>query len=251
MFAGLAVAAAVFFVLPVVGLLVHSPWSQAWTQLHRRVSLDALRLSLVASIGALVLSFLFGMPLAWVLSRAGVPARRVVRGLVLLPMVLPPVVAGIGLFTALGRRGILGGILARLGVSLAFTPAATIIAAAFVSAPFLIVVLEAAFSSVDRRLEDAAATLGATRARILARITFPAVRPSLWAGGALCWARALGEFGATITFAGNLEGRTQTLPLAVYQELQTNPDAAIMLSVLLLAVSLAVLVALRGNIRLR
>jgi molybdate transport system permease protein len=245
-----AVAVA-FFLIPLAGLIARAPWSNALHELRAPATIDALRLSLFVSFCSLGLSLLFGLPLAWVLATKTFPGRRLVRGLVLVPMVLPPVVGGVGLLTAFARFGLLGSMLARLGISLPFTAAGAVVAATFVSAPFLVVVLEAGFSSVDHRLEDAAATFGATRARILRTVTLPAMLPALSAGAALCWARALGEFGATITFNGNIEGRTQTLPLDVYQTLQTNFYGAITLSLLLLAVALVVLVALRGNIRFR
>ena len=251
----IAVVAAVsvaFFVLPLIGLAARAPWSDAWEALGSRTTLNALRLSLVVSITALVITVLFGTPLAYVLARADFPGRRLVRGLVILPMVLPPVVAGVGLLTALGRRGILGSFLLDLGVSLPFTTAAAALAAAFVAAPFYVVTLEAGFRSVDERLENAAATLGASRATILRTITLPAVMPSIAAGATLCWARALGEFGATILFAGNLEGRTQTAPLAIYQDIQRGDfGGAILLSLVLFTISLTVLVALRGRVSVR
>jgi molybdate transport system permease protein len=247
----LALIAATFFLLPLAGLIAHAPWSNAIRELTSPATLDALRLSLVVSFSSLVLSFVFGLPLAWLLSRKRFPGRRLLRGLVLVPMVLPPVVGGVGLLTAFARFGLLGDTLARIGITLPFTPAGAVIAATFVSSPFLIVVLEGGFSSVDQRLEGAAATLGASRVRILRTVTLPAMWPAVSAGAALCWARALGEFGATITFNGNIQGRTQTLPLDVYQTLQTNFDGAITLSLLLLAVALLILISLRGNLRVR
>ncbi|CAN5599244.1 ABC transporter permease [soil metagenome] len=248
----LSIAAAAFFVLPLIGLAARAPWGEAWDRLRQPEVIDALRLSLVVSSSALLISLVLGAPLAYVLARERFPGRRLLRGLVVLPMVLPPVVAGVGLLTALGRRGILGGALGSLGVSLPFTTAAAAIAAAFVAAPFLVVTLEAGFVSVDRRLEEAAATLGASRLVIFRTVTLPAVAPSLAAGATLCWARALGEFGATIIFAGNLSGRTQTGPLAIYQELQTGEfDGAILLSLVLFVVSLSVLIALRARITVR
>ena len=248
----LAAAAVAFFLFPLVGLALEAPWAEAWDRLRQPEILDALRLSVVVSMAALALAIAFGAPLAWVLAYVSFPGKRLLRGLTLLPMVLPPVVAGVGLLMALGRRGILGGVLSEFGVSLPFTTPAAAIAAAFVSAPFLVVTLEAGFRSVDRGLEDAASTLGASRWMILRTVTLPAVRPSLVAGATLCWARALGEFGATIIFAGNLRGVTQTGPLAVYEELQTgDPGGAILLSLVLLLISLIVLVALRGRVSLR
>ncbi|MFN2489521.1 MAG: ABC transporter permease [Actinomycetota bacterium] len=248
----LAALAAAFFVLPLVGLALRAPWSDAWVRLTEPEILDSLRLSLVVSVAALMLALLLGAPLAWVLARTTFPGRRLLRGLVLLPMVLPPVVAGVGLLSALGRRGLLGSLLEGLGVSLPFTTAAAAIAAAFVGAPFLVVTLEAGLRVAGTRLEDAAATLGASRFTIMRTVTLPAVAPSLAAGATLCWARALGEFGATIVFAGNLRGTTQTGPLAVYEELQTGDVAgAVLLSLLLLVASLGVLIALRERLSLR
>jgi molybdate transport system permease protein len=203
----------------------------------------------VVSLSALALALILGVPLAWALARGRWPGRRVVRAIVVLPMVLPPVVAGVGLLTALGRRGLIGGALLGLGISLPFTTAAAVVAAAFVGAPFLVVTLEAAFRSADTRLEDAAATLGASRLTIFRTITLPATAPALVAGSTLCWARALGEFGATIVFAGNLAGTTQTAPLAIYQELQTGDfGGAVLLSLMLFVVSLTVLVALHTRV---
>jgi molybdate transport system permease protein len=248
----LAVLAAVavgFFALPLAGLVVRAPWREAWDQLTRPETLAALRLSLLVSLSALALSLVLGAPLAWALARAGWPGRRAVRAIVVLPMVLPPVVAGVGLLTALGRRGLAGGALQALGVSLPFTTAAAVVAAAFVAAPFLVVTLEAGLRAVDTRLEDAAATLGASRLMIFRSVTLPAAAPALVAGSTLCWARALGEFGATIVFAGNLAGTTQTAPLAIYQELQTGDfGGAVLLSLMLFSVSLTVLVALRTRV---
>ncbi|MFV8750413.1 molybdate ABC transporter permease subunit [Nannocystaceae bacterium ST9] len=236
------------FVLPVIGLLWRAPLAELGTLLARDVVMQALGLSLVVSLAALLLSLLLGFPLAWLLARFEFPGRRLIRALVTLPMVLPPVVAGVALLGVFGRRGLFGPLLSSLGVELAFTTAGAVLAATFVAAPFLIITLEAALERVDRRLEDAAATLGATRLRILWTVTLPAIRPSLLAGMALCWARALGEFGATITFAGNYPGRTQTMPLAVYEAMQSDPDGALAISLVLLAVSLALLFALRGQL---
>jgi molybdate transport system permease protein len=244
----LALAGLGFFALPLIGLLGRAPLAQLGELLRSPAVGEALRLSVVVSVAAVALSLLLGFPLAWLLARFDFPGRRVVRALVALPMVLPPVVAGVALLAALGRRGLLGGVLDSLGIQLAFTTAGAVLAATFVAAPFLIMTCEAALANVDRRLEDAAATLGATRLRILWTVTLPTIRPSLLAGLALCWARALGEFGATITFAGNYQGRTQTMPLAVYEALQSDYDGAVLLSLILLAVSLAVLIGLRGRL---
>jgi molybdate transport system permease protein len=209
----------------------------------------ALRLSLECSVAAVALSLLLGVPLAWMLARVHFPGRPLVRALVTLPMVLPPVVGGVALLLAFGRRGFVGEALERLtGLTLPFTTAGAVLAEAFVAMPFLVVAVEAGLRQVDRRYEEAAATLGAGPWTRFWRVTLPLVAPSLGAGAALCWARALGEFGATITFAGNFPGKTQTMPLAVYIALETNPDGAVALSVILLVVSLVVLVGLRHRL---
>ncbi|MFA9431446.1 ABC transporter permease [Egicoccus sp. AB-alg2] len=236
------------FLLPLAGLLLRTPWPTLGNLLTEPRVLQALRLSLVTSLVSLVLSVLLGVPLAWLLARTDFPGKRLLRALCILPMVLPPVVGGVALLTAFGRRGVLGAPLERLtGVTLPFTTAGVVLAVTFVSMPFLIVTVEAGFRSVDRRYEDAAATLGASRWTVLRRVTLPLLAPSLLAGMALAWARALGEFGASITFAGNLPGRTQTVPLAVYLELERDADTAIALSLVLLVVSVGVLVALRDR----
>jgi molybdate transport system permease protein len=233
-------------VLPIAGLLARASWSQLARDLASPEVLAALRLSLACSLAATALALPLGIPLAWILAKGRPRGRRWLRALVTLPMVLPPVVGGVALLFAFGRRGLVGRFLdEQLGVSLPFTTAAVVLAEAFVAMPFLVAAAEAGFRQVDRRLEEAAATLGASRLHVLARVTLPLALPSLAAGAVLCWARALGEFGATITFAGNLPGVTQTLPLAVYVALETRPEAAIALSLILLALSLAVLAALR------
>jgi len=245
---GLGVVALALLLLPLAGLLARTPWTRLGLLLTDPAALTALRLSLVSSLAALALSIILGLPLALVFARYDFPGKALLRALAVLPMVLPPVVGGVGLLAAFGRRGFVGGPLAELtGVTIPFTPAAVVLAATFVSMPFLIVTVESGLRLLDRRYEDAAATLGASRWTILRRVVLPLLVPSLAAGMALCWARALGEFGATITFAGNMPGRTQTMPLAVYLELEHNPDVAYLLSVTLLAVSVAVLVALRDR----
>jgi molybdate transport system permease protein len=244
----LAWVAVAFFALPLVGLVGLAPWSSAGESLLSPRVVQAMGLSLAAATTAALLGLALAFPLAWVLARARVPGRRWLRGLVMLPMVLPPVVAGVGLLTAFGRRGLLGGALEAAGISIPFTTAAVVLAATFVSAPFLVVTLEAGLAGLDQKLEDAAATLGASDARILWTVVLPGLKPSVVAGMALAWTRALGEFGATITFAGNLRGRTQTMPLAVYELLQTDPAAAVALSVVLLAICLITVVVLRGGL---
>jgi molybdate transport system permease protein len=243
-----ALAGLAFLVLPLVGLLFRAPWSTLGTRLTHPAILDALRLSLVCATLATGLCLLVGVPLAWMLARAAFPGRRLVRALVTVPLVLPPVVGGVALLLALGRNGLAGQWLYRWsGVSLPFTTAGVVVAEAFVALPFLVISVEGALRAADLRYEDAAATLGASRWTIFRRVTLPLIAPGIGAGSVLCWARALGEFGATITFAGNFPGRTQTMPLAVYLALESDPQSAIVLSLVLLAVSVVVLAGLRGR----
>ncbi|HEY0638968.1 MAG TPA: ABC transporter permease [Pseudonocardiaceae bacterium] len=235
-----------FLTLPLAGLLLRTPWAGLPARLAEPAVLEALRLSLLCASLATVLCLLTGVPLAWLLARAEFPGRRLVRALVTVPLVLPPVVGGVALLLVFGRRGVLGQYLQDwFGVSLPFTTAGVVVAEAFVAMPFLVIAVEGALRGADRRYEEAAATLGASRWLTFRRVTLPMVAPGVAAGTVLCWARALGEFGATITFAGNFPGETRTMPLAVYLALETDPPAATVLSVLLLVVSVAVLVSLR------
>jgi molybdate transport system permease protein len=237
-----------FLALPLLGLLEQTPWRHLAAELNSPLVREALRLSLACSLGAVAVSLLLGVPLAFLLARVDFPGRNLVRAMTTLPMVLPPVVGGVALLLAFGRRGLAGQWLDRaFGITLPFTTTGAILAEAFVAMPFLVITCEAGLRAMDRRFEDAAATLGAGRWTTFRRVTLPLIGPSLGAGAALCWARALGEFGATITFAGNLPGTTQTMPLAVYLALESDLQAAIALSLVLLAVSLAVLIVLRDR----
>ncbi len=243
-----AAVAVAFFLLPLLGLLRRVEWSSLLDDLSSPDARSAIRLSLVCSLSATGLSVLFGLPLAWVLARVPFRGRSFVRGLVLLPLVLPPVVGGVALLSAFSRRGLVGSWLYDwFGVQLTFTTAGAILAETFVALPFFVITVEAGLRSTDRRYEDAATTLGAGGGGAFRRVTLPLVAPSVVAGAVLAWARALGEFGATITFAGNIVGRTQTLPLAVYLQLESRPEAAVALSLVLLVVSLTVIVALRDR----
>ena len=236
------------FMVPVLGLLVRTPWRGLLSLLAAEMVVDALRLSVLSSVAAAAISLTLGVPLAWILARSELPGRSVVRGLVLLPLVLPPVVGGAVLLFALGRRGILGAPIERVtGLTLPFTTWGVILAVSFVAMPLMVITVEGALRNLDPGYERAAETLGAGRWTVLRRVTLPMIAPSLVAGTALTWARALGEFGATLTFAGNLQGRTQTLPLAVFVALESDRDTAIALSLLMVAVSLAVLIALRDH----
>jgi molybdate transport system permease protein len=213
-----ALIAIAFLVLPLIGLLIRAPWGH------------------------------LGVPLAWVLARTSFPGQRLLRALVTLPLVLPPVVGGVALLLAFGRTGFVGRLLdSWFGLTIPFTPIAVVMAETFVAMPFLIITVEGALRSADQGFEEAAATLGAKRMTVFRRVTLPLVAPSLGAGAVLCWARALGEFGATITFAGSFPGQTETMPIAVYYALENDPDAAIALSLVLLLVSIVVLVSLRDH----
>jgi molybdate transport system permease protein len=241
-----ALVGVVFLLLPMAALLIRTPWDEFLGQLTSPAILDALRLSLVTSLSALVVVFLLGVPLAWALARVEFPGRSVVRALVIVPLVLPPVVAGVALLSAFGRRGILGEPLDQaFGITIPFTTTAVVIAHAFVALPFFVLSLEGALRATNREYDVVAATLGASRWTIFRTVSMPLARSGLLAGLVLAWARALGEFGATITFAGNYPGTTRTLPNAIYTALQVSPDAALVISVILMFVSVAVLALLR------
>ncbi|MFE8936236.1 ABC transporter permease [Streptomyces sp. NPDC007872] len=243
-----ALAAVAFLALPLIGILVRTEWGGLPGHLTAPGTVRALKLSLLVSFWALGLSLLLGVPLAWLLARVSFPGKAVVRSLVLLPMVLPPTVGGVALLLAFGRRGLLGPWLeGTFGVTLPFHTSGAVIAATFVAMPFLVISLEGALGGLRPRYEETAASLGAPPVRVFFTVTLPMVAPGVLAGAALTWARALGEFGATITFAGNLPGTTQTLPLQVYLLLQDEPEAATSVSLLLLAIAMGVLVALRGR----
>jgi molybdate transport system permease protein len=243
-----ALIGVLLLVVPLVGLLVRAPWDGLARILGTEEVLDALWLSLFSATTAMLVSLVLGVPLAWVLARSTMPGLRLLRALVTLPLVLPPVVGGVALLLVLGRNGLVGQYLdSWFGITLPFTTAAVVIAETFVAMPFLVIAVEGAFRSADQGYDEAAATLGASRLTVFRRVTLPLIRPALVAGSVLCWARALGEFGATITFAGNLSGVTRTMPLEVYLAMETDPDAAVALSLVLLAVSVGVLFALRGR----
>ncbi|MFD6225475.1 ABC transporter permease [Streptomyces sp. NPDC060232] len=234
--------------MPLIGILVRTPWGELGEHLGSPGVVEALKLSLLVSLWALGLSLLLGVPLAWLLARVEFRGKALVRSLVLLPMVLPPTVGGVALLLGFGRRGLLGPWLEdSFGITLPFHTSGAVVAATFVAMPFLIISLEGALGGLKQSYEETAASLGASPVRVFFTVTLPMVAPGLVAGAALTWARALGEFGATITFAGNLPGTTQTLPLQVYLLLQDQPEAATSVSLLLLAIAMAVLIALRGR----
>lgn len=243
--AGLAV---VFFTLPFAGLLWRAPWSDLADVIREDSVRRALWLSIQTSVLATIVAVVLGVPLAWVLARVDFRFRNIVRALATLSMVLPPVVGGVALFFSFGRRGLFGQYLYDwFGIRLPFTTAGVVVAQAFVAMPFLVLTVESAFRQFDLRYEDAARSLGADRWYAFRRITLPTIRPAIVAGLVLAWARALGEFGATITFAGNLPGTTQTMPLATYIALESDPGAALILSIVLIVVSFGVLIGLRDR----
>jgi molybdate transport system permease protein len=210
---------------------------------------QALWLSVRCATAATALSLLLGIPLAWVLARTHVPGRRLLRGLVTVPLVLPPVVGGVALLLAFGRRGVVGRFLVEAGAVPAFTTWGVVLAETFVALPFLVLSVQGALESLARDPEDVAATLGAGPTRVFLTVTLPAIAPAVAAGAALSSARALGEFGATITFAGSLPGKTQTVPIAIYALLQEDPPAAYALSAILLLTSVTLILVLRGKLR--
>lgn len=248
LFVVLATAGVLLVGLPLLGLVLRTPWSRVGEVLSTEIVLDALRLSLIVATVAAAISFVTGFPLAWLLVRGSFRGKTLIRAMVVLPLVMPPVVAGVGLFAAFGRRGIVGSWLYEwFGWQITFTTWAAVLAATFVSFPLAVLALEAGLRGLDERLEGAASTLGASRWYVMRRVIFPLMAPQIAAALVLSWARALGEFGATITFAGNLRGRTQTLPLAVFEGLQTDPEAAFAISMLLIAIGFGVIVGLRGR----
>lgn len=244
----LAAGGLLLFLLPLAGLVVRAPWDQLGQELVATETLTALELSIFCSLSATAVALVLGIPLALLLSRTRGTLRAVLRALTTLPMVLPPVVGGVALLLAFGRRGLIGGPLNEaFGIQIPFTTTAAVMAETFVAMPFLVIAVEGGLRALDSRYEEAARALGASSWRVFSRVTLPMLRPAIFSGAVLCWARALGEFGATITFAGNLPGTTQTVPLAVYIALETRPQGAIVLSLILLAVSLAILVGLRDR----
>ena len=236
----IAVVGSLFVVLPVVAMALRVDWPRFVPLVTSESATAALLLSLRTSLTATALCVLFGVPMALVLARTSFRGQRLLRSLVLLPLVLPPVVGGLALLYTFGRRGLLGSSLSALGIEIAFTTTAVVLSQAFVALPFLVLSLEGALRTVGTRYEAVGATLGAGRWTVLRRITLPLVLPALVSGAVLSFARALGEFGATLTFAGSLQGTTRTLPLEVYLQRETDPDAAVALSFILVLVAVAV-----------
>ena len=247
-FVPLAAIGLLFLGLPILGLLVRAPWSDLFDILRESDALHAMRLSLECAFAATAVSLLVGVPLAWVLARSRLPGISVLRAIALLPLVLPPVASGVALFAAFGRRGLIGRYLYEwFGYTLPFTTPAVIMAQAFVAMPFLVITVEGALRSLDGGVEEAAATLGASRWTVVRRVTLPRLAPAIVAGAVLCWARALGEFGATIVFAGNNPDTTRTMPILVSTGLDVSPELSNALSLVLVVVSVVILVVLRDR----
>jgi molybdate transport system permease protein len=245
---GFALVTVAFFALPFIALLWKAPWSDVPHILSKPEVRTALWLSLRTSLAATFLATLFGVPLAWVLAKGNFPGRRIVRALATISMVLPPVVGGITLLNAFGRRGLVGHLFDDwFGFQLTFTIWGVIVAQTFVAMPFLVLAVESAIQQVDPRHEGAAQTLGANPWYVFRRITLPAARSGVTAGMVLAWARAFGEFGATITFAGNFPGKTQTISIATYLALDVDPRDSSALSILMIVVSFTVLIGLRDR----
>jgi len=242
-----AAVGALFLVLPLAAMLTRVEWGNFFGLISSGSSVAALKLSLRTSSASTVLCVLFGVPLAMVLARTTFRGQQLLRSLVLLPLVLPPVVGGIALLYTFGRRGLLGHTFEVLGIQVAFSTTAVVMAQTFVALPFLVVSLEGALRTAGGRYEAVASTLGARPTTVFRRVTLPLVLPGLVSGAVLSFARSLGEFGATITFAGSLQGVTRTLPLEIYLQRETDADAAVALSLVLVIVAVVVIGFARGR----
>jgi molybdate transport system permease protein len=247
----LALPLLIFLLLPLAALVVRMDWFRIWETLLSSGVTQAISISLATTLVATLLSILLGTPLAYVLARRQFRGRTLIDSLIDLPMVLPPSVAGIALLIAFGRRGLIGAPLAELGISLSFTGIAVIMAQCFVAAPYFVKAATAGFGGVDRELEQAAALDGADARQVFRLITVPLAWPVLFSGIVMTWARALGEFGATIIFAGNLPGRTQTMPLAIYLGFERDLNQALTLAVILLVISFGVLALVKVLLKQR
>ena len=232
---------ALFVILPLIAMTARVDWGNFWGLLSSQSSLSALRLSLQTSLTSAAACAVLGVPMALLLARSDARGMALMRSLVLIPLVLPPVVGGIALLYTVGRQGLLGRHLEVLGIHIAFSTTAVVIAQTFVALPFLVLSLEGALRTAGTRYEEAAASLGARPSRVLTHVTLPLVLPALLSGTVLSFARALGEFGATITFAGSLQGTTRTLPLEIYLQRESDPEAAVALSFVLMLVAIVVI----------
>lgn len=238
-----ALAGTALVVIPLAAILLRIDWAHFIPLISSEASRAALLLSVKTATASTALCVLLGVPMALILARGTFPGLRLVRSLVLLPLVLPPVVGGIALLYAFGRYGLLGRYLEAFDIRIAFTTTAVVLAQTFVSLPFLVVSFEGALRSSGNQYESVAATLGGRPSTVLRTVTLPLVLPGLLSGAVLAFARSLGEFGATLTFAGSLQGVTRTLPLEIYLQRETDPEAAIALSLLLILVAAAIVIA--------
>jgi molybdate transport system permease protein len=238
-----AAIGALFVIVPLIAILLKIDWVHFIPLITSESSRAALLLSLKTATASTVVCALIGVPMAVVLARGRFPGQSILRALVLLPLVLPPVVGGLALLYTFGRQGLLGEYLEVFGIRIAFSTTAVVLAQSFVSLPFLVVSLEGALRSAGNQYETIAATLGARPTTVLRTVTLPLVLPGLMSGAVLAFARSLGEFGATLTFAGSLQGVTRTLPLEIYLQRETDPDAAVALSLLLIVVAAAIVIA--------
>jgi molybdate transport system permease protein len=234
-----------FLGIPLAALLLREPPALLWQAFQQPDVRNALQLSVMTTSVSTILALLFGIPVAYILARTHFPGRRLLEILVSMPTVLPPVVAGVALLIAFGRFGLVGRFLTPLGITLPFTTVAVVLAQVFVASPFLVNSVKAGLEQLDQRYERAAYTLRASPFYTFRRVVLPLIRPALLTGLGLTWTRALGEFGATIMFAGNLSGVTQTLPISIYTTSQSNLDSAVAISVLLVAISFGILLTLR------
>jgi molybdate transport system permease protein len=243
-----AFISSIFLIVPFIGLSQRTPWSTFIEIATEESVLRSITLSLIVATSAAAICFLFGLPLGWVLAKSQMKGLKILRAVVLLPMVLPPVAGGTALLFALGRKGFIGEKLdSWFGVTLPFTTAGAIIAATFVSLPFFVLAIETAATQLDPQFEESSQSLGASPTRTFFTTSLPMTRSAIFAGIALSWARALGEFGATITFAGDNPERTRTLPLQLFVALETSPERAMVLGMLMVLISLSVLITLRGK----
>lgn len=242
-----AALGALTILVPIASLATRVDWPRFGALITSESALAALGLSLRTSLAATAACIVLGVPLALVLARSRFPGQRILHALVLLPLVLPPVVGGIALLSAFGRRGVFGAPLEAAGITIAFSAVAVVLAQTFVALPFLVLSLESALRAAGSRYESVASTLGASPTTVLRRVTLPLILPGLITGAVLAFARALGEFGATLTFAGSLQGVTRTLPLEVYLQRESDPDAAVALSLVLVAVAVVVMLATGGR----
>lgn len=244
----IAVLAIGVVVIPIIGLFVRVPWTRMNELWSNDVASDALFITLRTSLIATVLCIVLGVPLAWAMSNTSMRVRAFSRAIVTVPVVLPPVVGGIALLSALGRKGVFGGLLSSIGISLPFTQTAVVLSQLFVAMPFLVLAVENQFRTMDRGVIDAARVMGFGPFRTFAHVVLPMTKSSIFAGAILAWARAVGEFGASITFAGSLKGKTQTLPMAVYELLERDWELAMGLSVVMILFAVAVIFGLRSQL---